>query len=208
MKLLKPLFLAASLSMVSCAMKPHRITPPPSSEPMKTTAKAPTQAEMEKAFREYSMPGMEHEKLKVLVGKWKYTSKMWMAPNSQPEVSEGTSDNKLILGGRFLEETVKGKAMGMPFEGRAIVGFDRVTKEFNTVWIDSMMTGMLISKGPFDATNNAIKEEGSVSCPIEKGPKWMRSVLTLSDPKHPKFETFMKDHVGNEFKTMEINYRK
>src|SRR5688572_3707115 len=55
-----------------------------------------------KAFMQYSTPGDAHKKLGQLAGKWKYTSKWWETAESKPEESKGTSDMKMIMGGRFL----------------------------------------------------------------------------------------------------------
>src|SRR5687767_7477072 len=85
-----------------------------------------TKQELMKKWTEASTPGTQHDVLKGMAGQWKYTSKWWENAKATPQESTGTSSMKLILGGRFLQHETKGKAMGMPFEGVGITGYDNL----------------------------------------------------------------------------------
>jgi hypothetical protein len=82
-----------------------------------------------KAWMEYMTPGDMHKMLAGSNGSWKTKIHMWMAPGTEPMVSEGTSVNEMILGGRYQRSTHSGDFMGMPMEGMNILGFDNATKE-------------------------------------------------------------------------------
>ena len=87
-------------------------------------------------------PGEPQQKLLASGGDWTYTSKMWMAPGQPPMESSGTMHGEMILGGRYLEMTLQGKMMGMPFEGRATEGYDNVAKQYVGSWVDNFGTGI------------------------------------------------------------------
>ncbi len=162
-------------------------------------------AEMMEKWKAYSTPGAAHKQLEPLVGSWTYTSKMWEKADAKPEMSSGKTDTKWILGGRFVESTVTGTAMGQPFEGRLITGYDNEKKEYNSVWLDSMATGMMVSKGEYDAANRQFSDAGTASCPFE-GTKTVRGVTTMTSPNSYTYEMYMNGPDNKGFKTMEIKY--
>jgi len=78
---------------------------------------------------QYSTPGAEHKALEQFVGTWDTSVKMWMAPGAQPQESTGTAENKMTLGGRFLEQHYEGTMMGQPFTGMGYTGYDLYKKD-------------------------------------------------------------------------------
>ena len=107
-------------------------------------------------WKEASTPNENHKVLDPLVGSWNYTMKMWMAPDAPPEESTGTQTVEWIMGGRFIEKIVSGQSMGMPFSGKEITGYDNTKKEYQTVWLDNMSTGIMMSSGSFDAATKTV----------------------------------------------------
>jgi hypothetical protein len=169
-------------------------------------AAAPDSAMMER-MKEYMTLNENHELLKSFAGVWKTESKMWMAPNTQPETSQGTSDNRMILNGHYLEQNFTGTAMGGPYEGRGIMGYDNMKKEFTTLWFDNMGTGIMKGSSKYDPATKTFTETGTMSCPVSNETnRWYKSVITLIDADHYKYESYMKDEKGQEFKGMEVNY--
>lgn len=159
-------------------------------------------------MKEYQTPGAAHELLNKLVGTWKAEVKFWMDPAGEPEVSEGVSINNSIFGGRFVEQVYTGTAMGQPFEGRGLYGFDNITKEYIAIWLDNMGTGIMESTGSFDESSNTLQETGKMSCPITNNKRAYRSVTKFVDDSTFTYETFMDDGAGNEVKTMMITYKR
>ena len=178
-------------------------------KPMMANEKAPSpeQQAMMARMQEYSATNEHHDFLKSLAGSWKANVKFWMDPNGQPEESMGTSEAKMILNDHFLEQNYVGTAMGKPFEGRGIYGYDNMRKEYTGIWFDSMATGIMLSAGQYDAATKMMKDEGSMSCPItNETHRWYRSVTGIIDADHYTYETFMKDKDGKEFRSMLISY--
>ncbi len=107
----------------------------------------PTEEEMMAAWQAYMTPGDEHAAMAAQAGDWTASSKMWHTPDAPPEESTATVRFSMILGGRYQVQEWSGTAMGMPFEGHNILSFDNASGEFTSMWVDSMGTGMFVSKG-------------------------------------------------------------
>lgn len=165
--------------------------------------------EMMKAFGEYSTPGAAHKKLKDMSGNWKFTSKMWESKDAKPEESKGTAKMKMIMGGRYLQQEFKGKAMGMPFEGLGFIGFNNATQKYETSWLDNFGTGMMHNnEAAFDESGNVLKEEGEHTCPLSSDKKRdYRSEWKLVDKNNMVYTMYGEGPTGGpEFKQMEITY--
>lgn len=161
------------------------------------------------AFIKASTPGTEHQLLKQYVGKWNHTMSWWMSPDAKPEISQGTSEIKSILGGRFIEQNVSGTSMGQPYEGMGITGYDNVNKHFSTMWIDNMSTGTMSGKATLDKGKNALVDKGEFSCPLDpSGTKSYRSVWSLPKGDSFTYEMYGAGEDGKEFRMMEIVYKK
>ena len=182
---------------------------PVSAADEKAPAMDPKKAEMMKAWHEASTPGAEHAMLKSLVGKWKVTSKSWESEGSKPEETVGTSTFKSIMGGRFVQQDFKGKMMGMPYEGTGMLGFNNITKKFESSWYDSMSTASMNFEGTYDAATKTISEAGEFECPVRKGPQKMRSEFKMVDKDTVQFTMYMPDMItGKEYKGMEQVYKR
>lgn len=169
---------------------------------------AEMQAMMQKAT-EYGTPGAEHKRLDPLVGKFNAVAKMWMKAGDKPMESKGQAENSWILGGRYLKQEYKGEFSGQPFEGLGFVAYDKVRQEYESIWMDSMMTGIMLTTGGFDSATQAVKQSGNVSCPMT-GDKalWMRTEYKIKDANSHTYSSFGKGPDGKEFKTMEITYNR
>ena len=155
-------------------------------------------------------PGEAHKALELFAGNWNYVMQYWMAPEAQPGSASGTSTINLMLGGRFLKHEVKGPSMvegQPPFEGVGFIGYDNLRKEYQTVWMDNMMTGMMRGSGSYDAASKALLEQGDFSCPATgESHHGYRSTWKVVDADHLLSETYFKTPEGKEFKSMEIRY--
>jgi hypothetical protein len=175
-------------------------------EPAKQDAMDKMHQEMMEKWQKFSTPGEGHKALEPLVGTWDYTVTWWETPESQPQKSTGTSEVKWIMGGRFLEQTAKGTAMGQEFQGMGLMGYDNMKKEYSGIWIDNMGTGMMTSAGTYDPATKTFTERGSFSCPQEDGEKAFRGVTTIDGPDKYTYEMFAADKDGKEVRMMEIVY--
>jgi hypothetical protein len=171
---------------------------PPMSPEMKAAMEA-----MQKA----ATPGEFHNFLARMEGTWKAEVKMWEGPG-EPQVSQGTSVNKMILGGRYLRQEFTSTMMNMPFEGVGYTGYDNVMKRFQATWIDNMTTTMMYGTGSLDATGKVMTSTMTYSDPQSGKEQVSRSVGRIVDAKTHVFEMYGPGPDGKEFKMMEITYRK
>jgi hypothetical protein len=166
----------------------------------------PNMEEMMKKVEEAGKPGAAHKVLDPTVGDWETSARWWMAPDSPPMESKGTSKKQWILDSRFLQEEHKGDMMGKPFQGLGLTGYDNMKKKYVGVWVDSMGTAMAPSEGTADSAGKVITMNGTMDDPMtgEKN-KAYKYVLRIAGPdKH-----IMEMHdlaLGEKSKMGEITY--
>ena len=159
-------------------------------------------------WQEYATPNENHKVLGGIVGSWDHTVKWWMSKDAPAEESTGTSEITWIMDGRFIQEIVSGMSMGQPFTGMGITGYDNSAKEYNTIWLDSMGTGIMKGTGQYDPQTKTLTGQGIYSCPMKGGESTYRSVLKIVDADHYTYQMYSSRHVegGEEFLNMEIQY--
>ncbi|MGH7543993.1 MAG: DUF1579 domain-containing protein [Gemmatimonadota bacterium] len=162
--------------------------------------------EMMAKWAEYATPGEAHEWLAKHAGNWDYTMKWWMAPDAEPEESSGTMSASMTMDGRFLVESWEGTAMGQPFQGQGITGYDNFNQEYVSTWIDNMGTGIMTSTGTYDPAQNALVTTGTFD-DIMTGEKdkMMRGTSKFLDDNTLHVEMYVPGPDGQEFKTGEIH---
>lgn len=165
------------------------------------------QDEQMKIWMDYMTPGPMHEMMAKHTGTWKMVSKMWMDPNAEPMVSEGTVDAEMILGGRYLKMVAKFPMMGMQTEGWSLEAYDNGKKEFINIWIDNMGTGVAISTGKYDEATKSIVYKGKMYDPLSQKDTEFKSVSKMINDNEMTFEMY-GNFDGKEVKMMEINYKK
>ena len=174
----------------------------------KKKMKMPSQEEMMKRWQEVKTPGDPHKKLEELAGTWDAETKMWPAgPNSEPMVSKGTTEMKMVLGGRYLMQTFSGTMMDSAFTGIGYFGYDNFKKKYFGSWIDDMSTGMGTMEGTVDKTGRVISMWGKMDEPAtgEKN-KPVKYVFTLIDNNKHVFEIFDVKTYGEKKPVLQITY--
>ena len=159
--------------------------------------------EMEAMMKAMS-PGEPHKLLSRYTGDWTFTNKMWMDPSQPPAESSGTMHGETILGGRYVQVTWKGNMMGMPFEGQGTSGYDNLSKQYVSTWIDNMGTGIMYSTGTCDASGMKCEDKGDFMDPMTGQKSYMRSVTTWTGDKSFKTEAYGPGPSGQEVQTMEM----
>ena len=177
------------------------------------TALAQDQKQMspeEKAAMEAMMkagsPSEAHKKLAGMVGTWDATVKMYNQPGAPANVSTGTSENKLVLGGRWVQESFSGNFMGMPFSGLGYTGYDNIKKQYVGTWMDTMSTSVMQSSGTSDASGKNFQFDSTMEDPMTGKSVATKSTLTVTDENHHTMEMWMPAPDGKMFKMMEISY--
>lgn len=165
------------------------------------------QKAMMEAWQRAMTPGPEHAALAKMVGEFELTVKMYMEPGAEPEVSKATATRQMILGGRYLEEKIRGTAMGQPFEGFGVSGYDNVTGQWWGMWIDNMSTGLMTSTGEWDDKAGVGTYWGESMDPVSGQVQKSRAVVRRLEGGDELMEMFMVTPVG-EVKSMEILYER
>lgn len=148
----------------------------------------------------------EHEGIARLEGTWRAEVKVWMSPQDDPMVSQGTMKNTMDLGGRFLRQEYTDDA-GM-FEGRGFWGYNAIDKRFEGFWIDSMATLFQLEQGEHDASTDTYNMKGTMTDPRSGKPLTKRSVIKILSPTQHRIEIFFQLEGEAENKSMEILYTK
>jgi hypothetical protein len=166
----------------------------------------PSEEEMMKQMMELAAPDQHHKELGRLVGSWKTTNKMWMGP--EPVVSSGTSTYEWILGGRYLQSKHVGEWSGMPFEGMGIDGYDKAKKEYFSIWLDTMGTGMMKMTGQPSADGKAMAYTGTSFDPAQGRDVGVREDVVWANDRSYTFTMYMQmpgaDGKLQETKVLEI----
>jgi hypothetical protein len=205
--------LAGSIALAQPAKESSKPAQPPASKPAAAQPGTPpgmTEQQMKdmQACMEAGMVGKQHTHLAKGVGTWAGKTKMWMAPGSEPMVSECTSVCSAIMDGRFIKCEISGEMPGMgPFNGFGINGFDNVSQKFVSTWIDNMGTGIMNGTGELSADGKVLTWKYNYNCPVTKKPAVMREVETYTGADTFTLEMFgAEPHTGKEFKMMEIAF--
>ncbi len=166
-------------------------------------------ARMEEVVRKYGTPGKEHKILASWVGTWKTENTYWMTPEAPPMKSIGQSRCRMLMKGRYLSELFSSESPEFgKFEGRATVAYDRLNKEYIHTWIDTMNTGMMISRGKASEGGKSVEFKTVHKDSLTMQELKIRMVSHIGDPRERKLEMFLTYPGKEEFKHMQIVYTK
>jgi hypothetical protein len=160
---------------------------------------------MMEAWVKYATPGEVHKKMAAAEGRYSVKVTQWMAPGAPPAESEGTAEFKMILGGRYLTQTVSGTMMGQPFSGFGMSGYDNSTKRTQSAWADTFGTGLLLMSGAPEA-DGSITETGTMQDFMTGKPVSMKARTSMPDVDHMRYEMWMTGPEGKMFKNLDIAY--
>jgi hypothetical protein len=155
-------------------------------------------------YRKAGTPGAPHKLLAGMAGSWSTRIKTWMGPDSPPMEWTGTSEQKMLLGGRFLQQVFTSEMMG-GYSGIGFTGYDNHIKKFVSTWMDSMSTGVMVFEGTAGADGRTISQTAGHDDPVQ-GPMQWRTVTRIVDDRTFLFEMHSTGKSGKEEKMMEITY--
>ena len=181
-----------------------------SQEKKKSAKKMPSEEEMMKRWQESMTPGAQHKMLEESVGTWDAEVKMWMkGPTGEPMISKGTSEQKMVLGGRYLQQDFTGEMMGQTFTGIGLTGYDNFKKKYVSFWIDNMSTGMSTMDGALDKDGKSVTMWGKMDEPATgQKDKKVKYVTRFVDKNTQIFETYDVTSFGDKKPIMEITYKR
>lgn len=169
----------------------------------------PEQAAMMAEWTKIAAPSEHHKHLERFVGHWKTTTKMWMGgPGSPPMVSPGTSDIKLVLGGRFLMEEHHGTMMGQPYEGIGMTGYDNYRNMYMSSWCSNQGTNMLTMTGMRNPDTGVFTYYGEMDEPrLNVTGRTVKYVSRSINTDKFVFE-IIDLHAGEDYKVIELTYER
>lgn len=169
---------------------------------------SPEQQAQMQAWMKAMTPGEQHAHLADMAGDWDLTVKMWEEPGGEPTVSEAQATSELIMGGRYLRERVKGDMMGMPFVGEGLTGYDNVTGEYWSTWVDNMSTGLMTARGNFDDDAGGLVMKGQYPDPMTGKMQSSKTVSRKVSDDEWVMEMWGEGPGGEMMKMMEITYQR
>jgi hypothetical protein len=162
-----------------------------------------------------AQPGENHKIFADAVGSWNYKVKWWMSPDAPPVESNGTTNTRAVMDGRYFISEHEGK-MSMPgpdgkmtdmsFQGMGTEGYDNVKKKYVASWIDNMGTSILMMEGTYDPAAKTLTYTGEEE-PMPGMKMKIKQVVKVADKDHRSIE-FYEMHGDTEVKTMEITYNR
>jgi hypothetical protein len=166
-----------------------------------------SQEEMMALYAKLAQPGQYHHYLDPLVGSWDCTAKTYMDTSGTTEESHSTCETKWIIGGRFIQDDVKGELYGAPFTGMGITGYDNSQKKYISFWIDDMGTFFTLADGQIDSTGKVLTMIGSYKDPAANmAEKKFKTVTRITDNNQHVYEMYNIGPDGKEAKVLEITY--
>lgn len=162
------------------------------------------QTDMEK-WLSYGTPGEQQQWLARRVGVWEMEISQFNG-TAEPVRTSAVATYEMIMGGRYLVETVHGQNDIGPFEGVSVIGFDNARKAFVSNWIDNMGTGITSSIGTRSPDGNKINWEVSATDPLSGMVMEMRNVEWHISRDKVVTTIFSTAPDGMEVKVMEIVY--
>jgi hypothetical protein len=161
--------------------------------------------ELREAVKQAARPSDGHKKLKRIRGRYNHAVKFWRSATSAPLEVSGMASTDWMLDGRFMRQDIKGTWMNLPFEAVLILGYDNSREEYTAVWMDSLGTDMLISKGKLDPSGEMIVAHGEYVEITSGQPVKVKSTYVLpSRDKDQKFEMYKIGPEGQEFKFIDV----
>lgn len=164
---------------------------------------AQDQAEMMKKWQDYMTPSAVHKNFEKQCGTWSADITQYMGP--QEMKAQGKAVFEMILGGRYMKSSFNSTMMGMPMEGFGLDAYDNLTKEYISIWLDNMGTGVLYMKGKYDEATKSLIYTGDMVDPMSGKNIKTKTVTKFINDNKIVFDMFTVE--GNqETKNMTVTY--
>ena len=148
-------------------------------------------------------PTAEHIKLKQHAGTWNVACKFYMDP-SQPPMEAQAKETVEMVGEFWTVSKYEVEMMGMPFVGRATLGYQPHTQEWVSTWVDSMSSHLFYFTGKEEGDTLTMTGE-AWNCHVDAMCMHRTTEQRISSDEHI-FEMFVTMPDGNEVKSMTMHY--
>jgi hypothetical protein len=154
-------------------------------------------------------PSAEHRLLHKDVGTWDAEITVFSPVEGAPPMkSKGTETCEVLPGGMWLVSRFKGEMIGMPFSGIGTTGYDPVEKKYVGTWVDSMSPHLMIMKGEYDPATKNLTSTGEGRDATTGQMFTSKQISRHIDDTTRTFEMHMPGPDGEQFKVMEITYKR
>lgn len=157
-------------------------------------------------YEKLATPGPMHQAMAGSVGSWKTKVKNYMEPGKPPMESEGSCENRMVLGGRFLRQEFSSETGDAPYSGLGYTGYDNHSGKYTSIWMDTMCTAIMVFEGTGTPDGKTLNMESPEYDDPVRGPMRWRSECRIIDENNEFFEMYSIDSDGQEQKMMEITY--
>lgn len=164
------------------------------------------QAAMMEAWAEAGTPGEAHTRLAEMAGEWDLEIRMWMDPSGESTIQTGRAVSRMTMDGRFLVEEVESSFMGAPFRGLGTTGYNNVTDEYESTWIDNHTTAIHRYTGTMEGDRMVM--HGRYKDPATGAWTETRGELTVVSPTEMRYVAYEGPEGEEARRVMEITYRK
>ncbi len=167
------------------------------------------QAAVMAEWAKIAAPSEAHKHLDYFVGKWKTKTSMYMGgPGSTPMVSDGVSEVKWVLDGRFIMDTHEGTMMGQPYHGIGMTGYDNYRNLYEGSWRSNMGTNTLTMKGARHPETGVFTYYGEMDEPSLKViGRTVKYVTKIVDKDHYTFD-IIDVHARDDYRVISITYER
>lgn len=148
-------------------------------------------------------PTEHHRHLERLIGNW-VTEGRYFLPSGEGVASNGTIETTAIMNGLFVESRMVGEVFGKPYLGRSIDGFDTVTEQYVTSFVETLGPSILAQAGVCEDDGRVRTMLGEATDPVWGGTLTLRSVYTFLDDDTFRYDSFLSREGGQEFKQLEF----
>ncbi|HEY6564116.1 MAG TPA: DUF1579 domain-containing protein [Pirellulaceae bacterium] len=153
-------------------------------------------------------PIISTEFLASLVGTWEGTCRTWFEPGKLADESQITGTIRPILGSQFFRHEYQGAIKGQLRHGDETIGFNSVTKRFQTSWVDSFHMNYAIMFSEGEAMQRGFVVIGQYDVAPDTPPWGWKTEFELIDHDHLRITAYNVSPDGEEAKAVETEYRR
>lgn len=147
-------------------------------------------ATINKAWLNYSSSGTNHKMLDSLSGTWQTEFKFYQDGVDTAQTIKMSATISPVLNGLYQQTLHRGKIMDMPYEGRAVLGFNKASKQFEYTWLDNFSSGMLFLTGKMDSLSKQIVLTGSLADPVTGKDIGIRQTIEIINNKEQRIKLY------------------